>query len=242
MTWDELYLMVLRNSGVYGTGQNMTAVDGENMREICNMLIQQWQVRRWLVYHLVETTVTCDGSEFYTIGTGGDFNIPRPDQIDFAFARQVTQAAPNQPDFPLRIIHSYEEYSQITLKGLNAGPSWSVFYDSGYPLGKLYPWPLMNDQYELHIGTKARLDQAGAGSESIDLPPEYHYALYYSLQAEARSAYRLKPDPYILGKAKAALGTLRAANTQIGVLRLPQAVVGRGAYNIANDSWSPSNR
>lgn len=241
MTWDDLFTMVLRNSGVYGTGQKLSAVDGENIRQICNMLIQQWQVRRWLVYHLVEVSTVCDGSTSYTIGDGATFDVPRPDQIDYAFARQVSQSAPNQPDFPLQIIRSREDYSQIALKELSAGPSWGIFYDSGYPTGNLYPYPLMNDQYQLHVGVKARLDQAGAGTESIDLPPEYHYALYYALQQEARLAYRLKQDKALDGKARAALNTLRAANTQIGVLDMPAAVrpIGGGGYNAYSDTWGP---
>jgi hypothetical protein len=242
MTWDDLFLLSLRNSGVYGTGQSMSAVDEENIRQITNMMLGQWQVKRWLVYHLVSLSTTCDGSTFYTIGDGGTFDVPRPEQIDFAFARQVTQSAPNQPDFPLRIIRSYEEYSQIGLKELSASPSWGIFYDSGYPLGKLYPYPIMNDQYELHVGVKARLDEAGAGTDVIVMPPEYQYALYYNLMLEARVAYRLKPDPQINARAKAALNTLRAANTQIGTMNMPVAVraVGGGGYNAYSDSIGPT--
>lgn len=241
-TWGDLIALWMRDAGVLGVGQALQAQDTADAIRRCNMMLAQWKRRRWLVYHLVDLSAVMDGSLFYTFGTGGTFNYPRTDQIESAFVRQLTQAQPNQPDFPLRLIHSMEEYSRIALKNLAAGPSWALFYDSGYPLGKLYPYPLSSSQYELHVQVKAELDSIANAADTIVLPPEYELAIYASQMKMTRSAYRLAADKTIDDLAKSALETLRSSNFQIPTLNMPAGVQGRGAYNIWNDQSGPWGR
>lgn len=241
-TWGDLIALIFRDSGVLGVGQTLQAQDTTDARLRINMMLNQWKRRRWLVYNLVDHAITMDGSLFYTIGAGGDINAPRPDAIESAFVRQMTQAQPNRPDFPLRLIQSYEEYSRIALKNLQAGPAWVLFYDSGWPLGKLYPYPLMDDQYELHVQVKNELTSLTDLTAEVNLPPEYELAIYAVQMQMTRSAYRLPPDQNIDKLARTALDTLRSTNFQIPTLNMPAAVQGRGFYNIWTDSWGPGGR
>lgn len=243
--WGSLTDLILRDSGVAAQGQTPNAqMQQDTMTRLVNML-NMWKRRRWLSYHLVELSLTCDGSLFYTFGAGQQFNYTRTDQIDFAFARQVIPSAqPNQPDFPLRIISSYEEYAAITLKQLAAGPSWSLFYDSGYPVAKVYPWPLMSDQYELHLLVKSDLDVPASLTDSIVLPPEYNDAVYFDMLRRTRLAYRLPADQEINKQARASLSTIKAANFQIAPLVMPAAVrsYGGSRYSIWSDTYGASGR
>jgi hypothetical protein len=68
-------------------GQTPTPEDSNDGLTLLQSLMAQWQRRRWLVWSLVDTSVISNGALSYTVGTGGDFNIPRPDRIDSAFAR-----------------------------------------------------------------------------------------------------------------------------------------------------------
>jgi hypothetical protein len=241
-TWISMINLILRDSGVLGVGQTAQAQDITDQKSRLNMMLDEWKRNRWLVYCLLDLSVECDGSLYYEIGDGATIDYPRPDEIDAAFARQITAAQPNQPDFPLRIIKSYEEYSQIALKQLSAGPSWALFYESDYPTGKLYPYPLMSDQYELHVLVKKELDTIVDTAEDIILPPEYHMALYSNGIQLIRSAYGLPPKPFIDKQARTSLQTLRAANFQVGTLNMPAAIRGVGSYNIWNDSFGSSSR
>lgn len=241
-TWAEIINLTLNDSGVLGVGQTPQPADTNNSLKRLNMMLNQWKRRRWLVYHLLDLSTPMDGSEFYTIGVGATINYPRPDQIDAAFVRQVSQSQPNQPDYPLRIIKSYEEYSRIALKRLSAGPSRALFYDSGYPEGKIYPYPLASSQYELHVIVKAELDNANSLTDTIILPPEYEQAIYANLMRITRMAYRLPADKEVNTLAAATLETLRTANYQVPSLIMPAAVQGTGAYNIFTDTWGPSYR
>lgn len=241
-TWADLIALIFRDSGVLGVGQTLQAQDTTDAKRRLNMMLSQWKRRRWLVYNLVDHSIPCDGSQFYTIGAGGDINAPRPDKVESAFIRQTVQAQPNRPDYPLQLIFSYEDYSRLALKNLEAGPSWYLFYDSGWPLGKLYPWPLSGNQFELHVQVKNELTSVGDLTDEMNLPPEYELAIYASQMKMTRSAYRLPPDKSIDDLAKSALETLRSTNYQPSTLNMPSAVQGQGAYSVWSDSWGPFGR
>jgi len=242
-TWNDIISLVFRDSGVLGVGQTLQAQDTTDAIRRFNMMLDQWKRRRWLVYHLVDLTIPLDGSLFYEIGVGATVNYPRPDKIESAFVRQITPSAqPNQPDFPLRIISSWEEYSRITLKQLRAGPAWLLFYDSGYPEGKIYPWPLMSSQYELHVQVKDQLVSIDRASDTVVLPPEYEQAIYATQVNATRRAYRLPPDPEFKRLEAASMETLRSSNFQVPTLNLPSTVQGGGAYSIWSDTFGPGGR
>lgn len=249
-TWADLIALIFRDSGVLGVGQALQAQDTSDAIRRINMMLAQWKRRRWLVFHLVSYSHTMDGSLFYTIGAGGDINVARPNSIESAFMRQSVQSTPSQIDYPLILIQSYEDYSRIALKNMQAGPSWYLFYDSGWPLGKLYPWPLAGGSsggsgpFELHIQVKDELTSITTANlvQEIALPPEYEQAIYAVQMMSTRSAYRLPPDQGINGMARAALETLRTANLQIPTLNMPAAIQSRGGYNIWSDSFGPGGR
>jgi hypothetical protein len=196
--------------------------------------VAQWNRRRWLVYQLVETVCTCDGSTSYTVGAGGDFNIARPANIAAAFIRQTT-STPLEVDFYLDEIMSREEYSQIAIKGLHAAPSTHFFYDSGYPTGTLYPWPIPNAGYDLHILTPAVITAPTSINEAMVLPPEYFAALKDELAVQTRRGYGQPQNPDLVLAAKASLATIRKANFQVGRLSMPKAIGPGVAYNPYSD-------
>lgn len=244
-TWADLIALIFRDSGVLGVGQTLQAQDTTDAAKRLEMMLAQWARQRWLVFNLVDRAHTMNGSLFYTIGTGGDLNFPRPNAIESAFMRQQVSSVPNQVDYPLRIVDSYEEYSRLTLKNMQAGPSWLLFYDSGWPLGKLYPWPVAGGSsggsgpFELHIQVKNEMPSVANLAAEILLPPEYEQAIYAEQMKRTRSAYRLPPDRDINMLAKNSLAVLRSSNFQVPTLNMPRALRGGGGYNIWSDSFGP---
>lgn len=231
----DLISLALTDSGVLGVGQTAQTQDLNDALRRLNMMLGQWTQRRWLVYHLVDTSKVCTGAQSYTVGTGGDFNITRPAAIEGAYIRQVAPASPTPVDYWLGQIMSREDYSQLALKSLAASPPDRFFYDSDFPNGRIYPWPIPSSSWELHILTRAVLQQFAALTDTVNLPPEYEEAIYTNLMVRLRAAYQFKADPVMVGLAKAALNTVRRANFQIGALGLP-ATLRRGLnYNVYSD-------
>lgn len=234
-TAGDLISLSLREAGVIGVGQTAAAQDANDALRLLNAMIAQWRRRRWIVYTLVESVLQANGSLYYTVGAGGDFNITRPDMIESAFFRQNVSTVPNNVDYPLTPLRARENYNEIALKSLSSFPQ-VFFYESAWPLGKLYVWPLPDNSYELHITTKQALQQFASLVEEIDLPPEYEEALHNNLAVRLKPMYGLPPDPTITQLAKLSLNTIKNANAQIALMGMPQDLVKGSNYNIYSDS------
>ena len=238
-TVGDLITLALKDSGVLGVGQTALAEDANDALSRLNMMLGQWNRRRWLIYHLVDTYLQSAGAQSYTIGTGGQFNVTRPAKIAAAFSR-MNPGANGQPsassvDYPLEIVAAREDWNQIKVKGIASFPYY-CFYDAAYPLGQLYFWPVPQNIYELHVSTLDVISAFTGLSQTIALPPEYFEALLYNLMTRLRVGYRLPPDPAIDGLARAALQTIRTANAQVPRLSVPSDLSQpRGRYNVYSD-------
>lgn len=224
----------LLDSGALGEGQTPTGPQMNRGLVLLNQMIAEWQRQRWLVYHLITVGVVSTGAQSYGLGPGLPFNVPRTDRLESAFLRQTNSGLP--VDYPLEIIQSMEDYNRIRLKTLTSF-SGGIFYDSGWPTGLIYPWPVpLASIYSIFITIKQALPTFTALNQDLDLPPEYENAINYSLQRRFRAAFRLPPDPEINALAKTALNVIRNANAQVGRMNMPNAVLQRyGWYNIISD-------
>lgn len=233
----EIIVQALKKAGALGVGQTPLAEDTNDAFDDLQDMLGQWQRKRWLIWHLVDYAFTSTGAESYTVGPGGNFNInPRPDKIESAFFRQQVVSQPNQIDYQLQIIPDRETYNRIALKQLTTFPQY-LFYDSAFPTGLAYPWPLpLASIYEIHLTVKETLSQFTSLSQTISLPLEYMAALKFNLAIRLRQAYSLPPDPVLVGLAKDSLNVIRNANTQIARLQIPQSLIRPGLYNIFSDT------
>ena len=233
-TVNDLITDTLKLAGILGVGQTASAEDSTDAFKAINAMIAQWARRRWMVYHLIDVSFQATGAQSYTIGTGGDISATRPDQIDSAFVRLTNGG--NAVDYPLYIIASREDYNRIGMKSLNSFPV-AIFYDSNYPLGSVYIWPVPNSTYQVHITMKAPLAAFGALSDTVSLPAEYEEALKMNLAIRLRVAYQLPGDAMLVTLAKVALNTIKNTNTQIAKMRMPNGLLGQsGRYNIYSDT------
>lgn len=232
----DLANLCLFDAGVVGTGQTASAQDSALFLTRLNFMLDEWSNERWLVYHNVDTSKVSTGAQSYTVGPGGDYNLAeRPDRLEAAFFRQLVQSQPNQIDYPLRLLMSRGDYNAIALKQLVSFPQ-DIFYDSAYPLGVIYPWPVPQANiYEVHINTKAVLSEVANLATAITLPKVYFNALHWNMVDRIRAAYTLPEVPWITKKAKAALNSMRKANTQIGQLNMPEGLSRPGIYNPYSD-------
>ena len=55
---------------------------------LLNMMLGQWNRKRWLIYHLLDVSFTATGAPSYSIGPAGDLAYPyRPDRLEAAYVR-----------------------------------------------------------------------------------------------------------------------------------------------------------
>lgn len=243
---EALLLQALIIAGVVGIDESVEQPVINMALDFANDLIAQWQHERYMVYQLVDYGFASTGAISYTVGAGQNFNInPRPDRLEFAFLRQLSNngsPAPNagtQPfDWPLEVIDAHEDYSAIRLKTLGTFSS-SVFYDPGWPVGTLRPWPVPQASiYELHILCKQTLQRFPNLQASVMFPPEYGAALKWCLARRYKVGFQMPRDPDLNILAAQGKNIIRKANAQIPTLRMPRELTRNGdvAYNYRSDT------
>jgi hypothetical protein len=237
----DIITLSLKDAGVIGPGQTAAAEDMNDGLTKLNMLMAQWGKKRFLVFQLTNILVISTGASTYTVGPGGQFdtgaNNPRPDRLENGcFFRQLVQSSPNQVDYPLDLLESWEDYNHIVLKQLQTFPAY-VFYDPGYPLGTLYVHPVPSPAiYAVNILVKGPVvAQFPALTAVVGMPNEYYMALELTLATIMRSGYRLPPDADLNSRAKEAREVIRGANTALARLRMPAGMVRPGVYNPYSD-------
>lgn len=260
-TWGDICKEALAEAGAIGIGMIPLSEDLLYASSKGQDLLQQWERKRWMVYHLLTYTVLStgqgwDGTQLnpYTVGptlagtltpqisVGAYGFVSRPNRIESAFFRQLI-TAPNGPvDYPLKMLPSLEDYNQIRLKGLT-NFARVCYYDPAWPLGNLYvyPWPQANI-YEVGITVREQLmaNFAASLSTAMNLPFEYHRALKKNIAVEVCPRYgiTLPPGSLLLAQAKDSRDCLVAGNTAIPLLNVPSELGRGGMYNIYTDSDS----
>ena len=236
-TAGDLIAHSLKMAGIIGVGQTANAEDSNTSLDVLRMIIAEWQRRRWLVWSQQESALVSTGAQSYTIGPGGDFNVPRPDRLESAFCRILAQGAATVVDVPLGIIVAKEDYVKIGVKNIVALPT-AVWYDSSFPTGRLYFWPVPNaGMYELHINTKSALPAYGL-TTPLGLPPEYTQALAWSLAVRLQMEYGLATRPEMVSAMRQSMAVLRMANLQISTLACP-VPAGRGGGSSVAAAYDP---
>lgn len=226
----------LKDAGVVGSGITPNAEELNDAFTRINWMLAQWQRKRWLIWHLVDLSLTSTGANSYTIGPGQDFDVPhRPAKLQSAFVRQLSNVGPSNVDYSLEILNAYEDWSLVALKTLKSFPSY-VFYDTGFPVGTLYFWPVPQANiYQMHIQAVDQLTQFANLTQDINLPDEYIAALHYNLAVRLAPAYGQPSNPQVNILAKDSLNVLRMANAQIARLHMPAELIRPGIYNPYSD-------
>lgn len=237
-TAQDLCTFALKAVGVLGVGQTALPDDYQDVFAALNGMVGQWNAKRWLIYQLVDYKLVSTGATSYTVGVGGDFNTPgRATRLESAFFRQFITSPPTSVDYPLEILESREDYNEIVLKTLVSWPRY-IFFDSGNPLGSVYPWPVPQASlYELHITLKQTLPQFASYTQAINLPEEYTEGLWTNLAIRLGALYpgaAVTDDTRRL--ATASLETIRVANAQVPRLLMPEGLARPALYNIYSDS------
>ncbi|KAB8122449.1 hypothetical protein D3W54_14760 [Komagataeibacter medellinensis] len=248
--------MALRQIGVGAMGTTPSQPDIDDGTRHLNMMLAQWQRRRWLVPNLVDLFCISTGASRYNVGPGQAFDMAvRPDKIEAAYARLLNNGGSPSAvgefddsdfssdfylgsdglsggqgpiDYPLTIIQSYEDYAGIGLKGLRTWPNYA-YYEPSYPIGRFMPWPIPPaGMWEFHILVKQPLPVNLGGDEAINLPPEYWDAIMWCLAARMAPSYGQEASPTVVACAKAAMNTIRTSNTQIPTLGMPAILTPSG--------------
>lgn len=219
-TVSSLLTQSLRQANILGIGQTVDNDVLEFARLQASSMLDSWKIQRLFVYQILQRSLSWPAATVSrTIGTGGNFNVARPDRIDSAF---VTVSG---DEYPLRVLRNRDEYDGITDKGAAADIPEYLFYDPGFSTGTLYLWGVPNGAVTLLLNVYQDLQDFGHVSTTFALPPGYQDAIELSV-AERLLAAKLQNVPASLAlmaaKARKAIQDINAPSpimtTEVGYM------------------------
>lgn len=227
-------------AGIIGQGQVVNNFDMALGLRRLNGLVSLYNTQRWMIFRLLSAGFTSTGQTApYTVGPAANYSVARrPDRIEKAFVRQLVQGG-LPVDTSLTVWQAREQYDLATLKQSFVSYPRGVFLDTAWPTANLfiYPWPSASI-YQVFIDMKDVLPVFTAQTLLASIPDQYLECLKLNLARRLRQNYGkgMKPDPELNTMAKNALSIVKDSNLQTPELQMPTGVVGRGNYNIYNDS------
>src|SRR5256885_5050497 len=99
-TASSIILRGLQLLGDKTVGDTLTTTEQTTYLAVLNSMLDSWRLDKLLVYRILENSFTLViGSRSYTIGSGGNFNIERPDRLEDSCFIMLQNA-----QYPVRVV------------------------------------------------------------------------------------------------------------------------------------------
>jgi hypothetical protein len=223
MTSYDLINSALRLVGVISGEEAASISDANQSLMVLNDMIDAWNAERNAIYTTrIDDFPFVNGKQVYTLGTGGDFDIPRPARIDGMSSIQLNNPS-NPVEIPMSMYTVDQWQNQVPVKQVT-GSFPLICYDGGeFPLRNLTFWPIPTEQ-----PTSCRIYGWSALAaqtlvSKISYPPGYSEALRYNLAARLAAEFAVPAGSYASGivatLAIQGLGRIKTMNAPELLLR-----------------------
>lgn len=230
MTGRTLVTNVMKDIGKLGEGQPLDDGDAQYVLDRLNDWIDSLALEGLLIYVYLRTLkVFASGTASYTIGSGGDINIVRPDHIPDDGARLIIDnAASPVTEIPLSVF-TEQEWRAIQQKSLASPLAQGVYYDRGWTagLGRIYPWPVPNvATTTLVLHTEVPLSEFTSLNTDYTFPPGYRLFLRTNLAREIAPGFGKTLSTEQIEAARDARSKLKRSNSHPPEALLPPGTPG----------------
>ncbi len=202
-------------------------------------MIDSWAAERLTIFGVVRTEFPLvAGTQTYTIGSGGTFNVARPLWIPDAGIVVNTSTPPVE----IRLdILSDQGWARIPIKDISSSVPTKLYYDYAYSatgLGSITLWPKPDiSTPELALYLPTALTQLTGTVEvqlatTLAVPPGYGEALRLNLALRLSSEFGKPMDPLVAGMARESLARIERANKRELTLECDPALLqSPGTFN-----------
>lgn len=218
----------LQDIGVIGAEETPTAADANRALSLLNTMVAGWNNESLMVYNTeVHIFNYVAGQGDYTLGTGGDFNIPRPIEIVGAYNR-INNGTPQEVDYPIEVTTDASVYSAIVTKEIQTSLPILVYDNGNFPTKTLSFWPVPADTTYRPVLWVWRQIDSFALSDTLSLPPGYEDALEWGLAARCCLPFSRPIPPDLKQMASDAKMVLKRINANTPMLSLPDGIISQG--------------
>lgn len=187
----------MRLCAVLASNETPSDDDANQGLTVFNDMLDGWNAERQAIF----TTRSDDfpyvlGQQSYTLGAGGDFNIPRPARIDAMSSMLLTDPA-NPVEVPIDLYSVEDWQTQVPVKIVDGTFPLICYDDGGFPLRTLNFWPIPTDQPNaVRIYSWQALGQPSLLTSDVIFPPGYAEAFRYNLAIRMAAEFGVNESKY----------------------------------------------
>jgi hypothetical protein len=227
--------------GSQSAGEPVSAEDAQSGLASLNQMMDTWNAMELMIFTIQRLVFNLvNNQQTYAVGTGGDFNIPRPPRID-RFSIITNQ----NPQTPLELVIkelTRSEWQDIPVKTIPPALPLAVWNDKGFPLSLLNYWPPPIAGVQAVIYPWIALSTFPDLDTVFMFPPAYAECIKYNLAFRFLIEFPgdMERTPLIKLMADEGMALLKSFNSEIQPLRTDalNSVSGRagGYYNFYSDT------
>jgi len=219
MTAQDLIASSLRLINVIAAGEPVPIDMANDALNALNDMIDSWNTDRLSIF----TTRSDDfpftvSKQSYTLGAGGDFNMPRPAAID-AMSTILLNDPANPVEIPLALYTVTDWQTQVPVKTVQGSIPLLVYDDGGFPLRTLNFWPIpIEPLNNVRIYSWQQLTQPATLATTITVPPGYRLAFRFNLGVHLAAEFAAPvpvPVAQIAAESLAKVRTLNAPDLSL---------------------------
>jgi len=207
----ELLTDSLQLLNIVAVGEPVRASLINSALRTANDMLEIWTLKSTLVFHMPRLLFPLTPNKAtYTLGTGGDWDTPRPDRVDSAAFRETSTSLERpislQTDLQFRSIRQRTTTS-----------TWiSVLYlDDDFPLITATVYPVPTVANEIILYSWEQLTKFKTLDEEIAYPTGYEAAIKYNVAIWIAPSYEITVSPEVAGIANIAKAALENNNTPV---------------------------
>ena len=226
-TINELITDSLIDLGRLSPSETIDANDLAHGLRVVNRLIGSYATKNLLIPYTTTESFDGDATASYTMGTAGTASALRALRIIDAYVSDGTY------DHKIKIIDQIT-YNAIENKDVTGEPE-VLFYDSLFPIGCIYLYPVPSTSYTIYIESIKYLHAAFTAGATVSLSKEYEDLLVIALRNRLAGSFGVPVTPDMIRELTLLENDIRVANSanRNNLMSIPSEFSGSGgAYNI----------
>lgn len=219
--------------GAYAVSDAIPSDDVQFGLRTLNRMVSLWNTDDLMVYTVNRQTFNLTaGKQTYTLGTGGDFNIPRPVRIPQASVL-INTATPTPLEIPIDILTD-AEWQAVSLKQTPSTFPVKVWITGDVPLNRLWFWPLPQDStVQVVLYCWGQVQPYTALTTSVVFPNGYEEAIVTNLALMLANSYGIQPMQMLTQRALLSKSLIGSQNIEPTFLSIDAGLTGSRGRTLA---------
>lgn len=228
----DLISSAARLAGILASGETLSGAEVTDASLVVTQMLDEWQADGLKVFtENINTFPFVLGQQLYTLGTGGNFSMPRPAKIHRMGVQILSN--PIQPsEVPITLL-DVDGWANVRVKNISGSYPLFCYPDYAFvgnpPVMNLKFWVIPGLACNCVIYSWQPITSfPDLSTTDLIFPPAYAQALRYNLALLLIPEYGMAPRPDVAQIAMSSLAALKDQNLPQPVLRCDPGLSGTG--------------